>query len=584
MSAPRGQSRFAVRAANGRTAAHEGRDAARRRVLERRHGVRDRRPLPASRVPAASGNGRGRARHVSLASRALRPRVGLHARPLGRRRARVRRRRPRRRRVRDAAGRTPIRSATCRRGCATGSKTTSRSSSRSRCSVCSTRACRRRRSCAPAWSSARATAARVGARASPCWSRWPTCSPSSHPTTRRSRSCTDSRSSRATRAITRRGSRSARSRRKPFRSTASASWYRRFVDTRSSDAAERTLETALAEPGRLADVETMMFAAVTDHVFIDGGHTIDFTNKAFEAVEHLGKDAAGEILPTLVRQTTAASRSEEFGEWRHPAQPRGARAAHDRGARRRARRGPGAPGRVRRRGRARLAAPRRRSRSRRGRAARRAARRRRRGAARPGDRLRGRAPHRALPRAERPRRLGHGAPRVHRGERAAPGAATPPDDRAPARRGARRAAHQPRPLPQRAGGAPARTRRAAASTRSRTASTCRAWSTKRATRRTGSCGRAAPAPSSSPRSVTRLLAEDAEFHWYQVLEAGVRQSQQWPEGSEEAALVLTAVARFLAAHTPTRRELPTVVRIATRLRRGEALYEDEATAQTRAGA
>ena len=72
-----------------------------------------------------------------------------------------------------------------------------------------------------------------------------------------------------------------------------------------------------------------------------------------------------------------------------------------------------------------------------------------------------------------------------------------------------------------------------------------------------------------------LLAEDAEFHWYQTLEAGVRQAQQWPEGSEEAALVLAAVARFLAAHTPTRRELPTVVRIATRLRRGEALYEDE---------
>ena len=61
-----------------------------------------------------------------------------------------------------------------------------------------------------------------------------------------------------------------------------------------------------------------MFAAVTDHVFIDGGHTIDFTNKAFEALDHLGKDAAAEILPTLVRQTTAASRSEEFGEWRHP--------------------------------------------------------------------------------------------------------------------------------------------------------------------------------------------------------------------------------------------------------------------------
>jgi hypothetical protein len=73
----------------------------------------------------------------------------------------------------------------------------------------------------------------------------------------------------------------------------------------------------------------------------------------------------------------------------------------------------------------------------------------------------------------------------------------------------------------------------------------------------------------------RLLAEDAEFHWFQVVEAGVRQALAWPEGSEESALVLAGIARFLSAHTPTRRELPTVVRIATRLRRGEALYEDE---------
>jgi hypothetical protein len=72
-----------------------------------------------------------------------------------------------------------------------------------------------------------------------------------------------------------------------------------------------------------------------------------------------------------------------------------------------------------------------------------------------------------------------------------------------------------------------------------------------------------------------LLVEDAEFHWFQTVEAGVRQANAWPEGSEESALILAAVARFLAAHTPTRRELPTVIRIAARLRRGEALYEDE---------
>jgi hypothetical protein len=71
-----------------------------------------------------------------------------------------------------------------------------------------------------------------------------------------------------------------------------------------------------------------------------------------------------------------------------------------------------------------------------------------------------------------------------------------------------------------------------------------------------------------------LLVEDAAFHWYQTVEAAVAQFQAWPEGSEEGALILAGTARFLAAHTPTRRELAHVVRIATRLRRGEDLFEE----------
>jgi hypothetical protein len=39
-------------------------------------------------------------------------------------------------------------------------------------------------------------------------------------------------------------------------------------------------------------------------------------------------------------------------------------------------------------------------------------------------------------------------------------------------------------------------------------------------------------------------------------------------------LVLVGVARFLAAHTPTRRELVTISRTAVRLRRGEDLFAD----------
>jgi hypothetical protein len=75
----------------------------------------------------------------------------------------------------------------------------------------------------------------------------------------------------------------------------------------------------------------------------------------------------------------------------------------------------------------------------------------------------------------------------------------------------------------------------------------------------------------------QLLTEDSGFHWYQIFEAAVRQFSSWPEGSEQGAMIMAAAARFLAAHTPTRRELSHVVHIATRLRRGEPLYEELAT-------
>ena len=59
-----------------------------------------------------------------------------------------------------------------------------------------------------------------------------------------------------------------------------------------------------------------------------------------------------------------------------------------------------------------------------------------------------------------------------------------------------------------------------------------------------------------------------------MFEAGVASSTPGPIGSEEGVLILAGLARFLAAHTPTRRELSRVVDIAARLRRGEELYEE----------
>ena len=88
---------------------------------------------------------------------------------------------------------------------------------------------------------------------------------------------------------------------------------RRGRATRPSAHSRRPSRRATRPPSR-----EVMFAAVTDHVFVDGGHTIDFTNKAFEVLDHLGWDAAPEVLPTLVAQTAAASRCEEQGSWRYP--------------------------------------------------------------------------------------------------------------------------------------------------------------------------------------------------------------------------------------------------------------------------
>ena len=71
-----------------------------------------------------------------------------------------------------------------------------------------------------------------------------------------------------------------------------------------------------------------------------------------------------------------------------------------------------------------------------------------------------------------------------------------------------------------------------------------------------------------------VLREDAEFHTYQMLEAGV---QQYRESGESAAgrQILIAVARYIAAHSPTERAQLQTAMVARRLSRGEAIYESE---------
>ena len=353
-----------------------------------------------------------------------------------------------------------------------------------------------------------------------------------------------------------------------------ARWYRRFIETRSPDAAERALATAVrARPP--AAVEEMMFAAVTDHVFIDEGHTIDFTNKAFEGIDLLGPDSAHRLLPTLVTQTAAAQRSEEMSAWRHPHDLRTLAAATigelpaamAEGAARADRYPDGAVAEL---GWALLADE-------------------------PEDVT---AALLAAARAgASPEQLGRAvafaaALRITRFHTQNDFGDWNTVHHAFTTANAVHQALARRPTPEMMRGVvhgalrvfldrflnvPAARLPSARSGDLAELQEC--WDGQGHVDRAGNVVyghlRAGGDPAAAVAALGgALLAEDAGFHWYQVVEAGVRQARTWPDGSEEQALVLAGVARFLAAHTPTRRELPTVFRIAARLRRGEHLYEE----------
>ncbi|MGC9960312.1 MAG: Rieske 2Fe-2S domain-containing protein [Acidimicrobiales bacterium] len=357
-------------------------------------------------------------------------------------------------------------------------------------------------------------------------------------------------------------------------------WYRRFIDTRSADAAERTLATAIAAGNDPSDIASLLGAAVTDHVFIDEGHTIDFTNKAFECLEHIGWDRAGEVLTTLVAQTASAQRHEEESAWRHPvdlAALLSASASEDVLS-------------------ARLGAASGRE-------------------ATPvfGDEeidslawvLLSDDPagiigclDRALDAGASPEQLARAVAyaaalrivrfhtqndhgdwnEVHHAFTAA-NAVHQSMLRAPSvelvrgvYQGAMRvyldrflnvpAARQP------SGDEPADLALLQA-----------CWDSEGGVDEAGQIAYRFLAGGGEPAELIAvlgkaLLTEDAQFHWFQIYEAAVRQCGAWPPGSEQGRLILAGCSRFLAAHTPTRRERSQVVRIATRLRRGDPLYEE----------
>lgn len=95
-------------------------------------------------------------------------------------------------------------------------------------------------------------------------------------------------------------------------------WTRRFVEVRASEPTERTLRTMIDIGIPQAAVADAIFGACTDHLFMDTGHTVDFANKAFELLDHIGWNQAEEVLTSLVPNLVTAQRMEETSSWQHP--------------------------------------------------------------------------------------------------------------------------------------------------------------------------------------------------------------------------------------------------------------------------
>jgi nitrite reductase/ring-hydroxylating ferredoxin subunit len=95
-------------------------------------------------------------------------------------------------------------------------------------------------------------------------------------------------------------------------------WLRHWSGVRHREAAERTLLTAIVAGTPPAVLADLLFSAATDRIYADGGHALDFINKAFECLDHIGWEHAASVLPSVVGQLVAARGAEESTAWRHP--------------------------------------------------------------------------------------------------------------------------------------------------------------------------------------------------------------------------------------------------------------------------
>ncbi len=97
-------------------------------------------------------------------------------------------------------------------------------------------------------------------------------------------------------------------------------WFRQFIEVRDAEGAERCIVSAVRAGATSQQMADMLFAAATDHRYLQIGHVADFTNKALEALDLAGwePDRAERVLTSLAAGYANANRMEELNAWRNP--------------------------------------------------------------------------------------------------------------------------------------------------------------------------------------------------------------------------------------------------------------------------
>src|SRR4029450_7017010 len=86
-----------------------------------------------------------------------------------------------------------------------------------------------------------------------------------------------------------------------------------------AEGAERVLVSAVRAGASPEDLADMLFTAATDHRYLDGGHTLDFVNKACEALDTAGWHRAEGVLTLLPPPLALPERRAEASAGRSPA-------------------------------------------------------------------------------------------------------------------------------------------------------------------------------------------------------------------------------------------------------------------------